>query len=304
VLALVAGGDLGEDRTELSIFGVTREGHVLVLSHETVWGCPEDDHTFRELRDLLRRKFKHPGGGILPITLCILDAGYAQDRVLAFCATQRSHPIVLPGKGASGMTRPAWQMTRTKRNKRLLILGVDALKSETYNRLARGRTIRFSNTLRPIYFEQLLSERKVVHCSRGRPEERFERKPGMRAETLDCMVYGFAAKYAYTFNFDQRQADLNPHGASAPVSEQDLTDTEGVRRVEAAVANDPKLLKNDDAVKLLLEMQAAGAVFSFVFPLPANANAATALSGMQLRDLNGYPIRRDGSLISARPKAA
>ncbi len=302
VLALVAGGDFGGDRVELSTFGVTREGHILVLNHETVWGSPEDDHTFRELRDLLRRKFKHPGGGVLPITLCLLDAGYAQDRVIDFCASQRQHPIVLPGKGASGMTRAAWQMTRTKRNKRLPIIGVDALKSEIYNRLARGRTIRFSNTLPLIYFEQLLSERKVVHYSRGRPEERFERKPGMRAETLDCMVYGLAAKYAYTFDFNQREADLNPHGVAPPVSEQELTDAESVRRVEIAVANDPRLLKNDEAVKLLLEMQAAGATFSFVFPLPANANPSTALSGMQLRDFNNNPIRLDGSLIEARPK--
>ena len=216
VLALVAGGDLGEDRTELSIFGVTREGHILVLSHETIWGSPEDDHTFRELRELLRRRFKHPGGGVLAISLCILDAGYAQDRVIDFCQTQRRNPVVLPGKGASGMTRPAWQMTRTKNRKRLLILGVDALKSEIYNRLARGRTIRFSNTLPPIYFEQLLSERKVIHYTRGRPEARFERKVGVRAETLDCLTYGFAARAAYTFNFDDREAALNVQTPAPP----------------------------------------------------------------------------------------
>jgi phage terminase large subunit GpA-like protein len=302
VLALVAGADLGEDRTELSIFGVTREGHVLVMSHETVWGSPEDTHTFRELRELLRRRFKHPGGGVLPITLCVIDAGYAQDRVIEFCATQRQHPVTLPGKGASGMTRPAWQMTRTKRNKRLLIVGVDALKSEIYNRLARGRTIRFSNTLTPIYFEQLLSERKVVHYSRGRPEERFERKPGMRAETLDCMVYGFCARAAYTFDFDQREASLYPDGQPVPAAAEVTSDEEGVRKVEDAIAKDPRLLRNEDAIKLLTEMQAAGAVFSFVFPLPLNANPATALAGLQLRDFNNNPIKRDGSLVNVRPK--
>jgi phage terminase large subunit GpA-like protein len=218
VLALVAGADVGDDRTELSIFGITREGYVLVLSHETVWGSPEDDTTFRELRELLRRRFKHPGGGIMAIALCIIDAGYAQDRVIDFCSTQRQHPVVLPGKGASGMTRPAWQMTRTKNRKRLLILGVDALKSEIYNRLARGHTIRFSKSLPPIYFEQLLSERKVIHYTRGRPEARFERKPGMRAETLDCLVYGFAARAAYTFNFDDREAALNVQTPAPPRS--------------------------------------------------------------------------------------
>src|SRR4029077_5178955 len=121
-------------------------------------------------------------------------------------------------QSASGMTRPAWQMTRTKRNKRLLILGVDALKSEIYNRLARGRTIRFSKSLPPIYFEQLLSERKVIHYTRGRPEARFERKVGVRAETLDCLTYGFAARGAYTFNFDDREAALNLQTPTSPPS--------------------------------------------------------------------------------------
>jgi hypothetical protein len=154
----------------------------------------------------------------------------------------------------------------------------------------------------PIYFEQLLSERKVVHYSRGRPEERFERKPGMRAETLDCMVYGFCARAAYTFDFDQREASLYPDGQPVPAAAEVTSDEEGVRKVEDAIAKDPRLLRNEDAIKLLTEMQAAGAVFSFVFPLPLNANPATALAGLQLRDFNNNPIKRDGSLVNVRPK--
>jgi hypothetical protein len=47
--------------------------------------------------------------------------------------------------------------------------------------------------------------------SRGRPVARFERKPGMRAEALDAVTYGLAAKAALSLSaaaFDQRADDL------------------------------------------------------------------------------------------------
>jgi len=75
-------------------------------------------------------------------------------------------------------------------------------------RLARGRTIRFSASLEPVYFEQVASERRVVRYVRGQPFRRFERIPGKRAEALDCLVYGLAARQLVTVNLDRREAEL------------------------------------------------------------------------------------------------
>ena len=55
VLAITCGVDIGEDRTEVSIVGHARDGSILVLSHVTIWGSPEDDDTFAELDDLLKQ---------------------------------------------------------------------------------------------------------------------------------------------------------------------------------------------------------------------------------------------------------
>ena len=93
---------------------------------------------------------------------------------------------IFAAKGVAG-TRPAVEPSRGKvRGGRLMLVGVDVVKSALYDRLARGRALRFSDSLPASYYEQLASERKVVRYVRGQPVRRWERKPGMRAEALDC----------------------------------------------------------------------------------------------------------------------
>jgi phage terminase large subunit GpA-like protein len=78
--------------------------------------------------------------------------------------------------------------------------------------------IRFSNALGPEYFEQLASERRVIKYMRGRPEPRFERIPGRRAETLDCLVMCIAAREGCAIALDAREQALrlNPAADIAP----------------------------------------------------------------------------------------
>ena len=68
--------------------------------------------------------------------------------------------------------------------------------------------LRFSNALEPSYYEQLASERKVVRYTRGQPVRRFERKPGARAEALDCLVYAWAARHVAAVTLETREATL------------------------------------------------------------------------------------------------
>jgi hypothetical protein len=50
-----------------------------------------------------------------------------------------------------------------------------ASKTVIFDRLQRGRSIRFSHTLELSYFEQLAAEKRIVRYKRGRPVRRFER---------------------------------------------------------------------------------------------------------------------------------
>jgi phage terminase large subunit GpA-like protein len=211
VLALTIGADCQDDRIELTALGHARDGGVLVLGHMTVWGSALEEDTWAEVDKILRQRFRHPHGGQLKIDAAVIDAGDGghYDGVMRFCNARLSRRV-LAGKGVAGFARPMLQATKTKKG-RLFIVGVDNIKTQIISRLARGRTIRFSHTLDATYYEQLASERRVVRLARGRPVVRFERKPGMRAEALDCMVLGLAAKAALQLGeaaFAQREDEL------------------------------------------------------------------------------------------------
>ena len=128
--------------------------------------------------------------------------------VLAFAAP-RASKRVMAIKGAAG-TRPSIQVTRSKvKGSRLWIVGVDGIKATVFERLARGKLMRFSDTLAPIFYEQLTSERRVLRYSRGRPVRRFERIPGRaRVEALDATVYAFAARAAVNLALEVRAEEL------------------------------------------------------------------------------------------------
>ena len=79
----------------------------------------------------------------------------------------------------------------------------------------RGRTLRFSDTPEPEYYEQAASERRVVRYVRGAPVHRFERIPGRRAEALDRLVYATAARLAVTANLEARETEMASPAAPA-----------------------------------------------------------------------------------------
>lgn len=209
VLAVTAGVDVQDDRLEITFAGWTRRNEILVLGHDVIWGSPDDDTTWQEFEALSRTTWAHPLGGQIAIAAMVIDSGDGDwtEKVYGYCFPRMSRRI-MAGKGVSG-TRPILQMSKGKvKGGYLFLIGVDGVKTTLLNRMARGESIRFSDDLQPVYFEQLASERRVVRYVRGQPVKRFERKPGARAEALDCLVYAFAARHGVTLNFDQREAAL------------------------------------------------------------------------------------------------
>src|SRR5262249_8234209 len=114
--------------------------------------------------------------------------------------------------------RPGFALAKGKRvGGRLAIVGVDTLKGVIFDRLARGRGIRFGRGLDASYFEQLASERRVIRYKRGQPYRRFERISNRhRAEALDALVYAHAARQAVSIVFDRREQELRDPAPVAP----------------------------------------------------------------------------------------
>ena len=211
VLLITVGCDCQDDRLECTVCGWTREATCLVLGHVVIWGSVADDPTlWIELDELLKSKWRHPHGGRLAVDAAAIDCGDGDhfDKVIAFCAPRASRKI-MAAKGVAG-PRPALvaSHTKMKHGGRLWLCGVDGVKGTIFNRLQRGQSIRFSNSLGAEYYDQLASEKRVTRYARGRPVRRFERLPGKRAEALDALVYGTAARSVVTVQLDQRADDL------------------------------------------------------------------------------------------------
>lgn len=212
VLFVTIGVDVQDDRLELVFVGHTKEGEALILGSSVVWGSPLQNDTWTELDDALRTTWPHPRGGTLRVDAAIIDSGDGgvTDQVYAF-ARPRLGRRVFAGKGVGG-SRPIAERSKAK-GIALILVGVDAVKAQLLNRLARGRTIRFSADLDARFFEELTSERRVVRYVRGSPVRRFERIPGRRAEALDCVVYGLAARQLISGSVERRAEELQSPAA-------------------------------------------------------------------------------------------
>jgi phage terminase large subunit GpA-like protein len=221
VLIVTAGTDIQVDRIETTLTGWTRTGECLVLEHITHWGPPDQDQVWRDLDDLLKTRWPHRFGGTIGIDAAVIDSGFATDAVYRF-AFPRAGRRVMAGKGMPG-ARPIIAAsksrisTKTGLAGRLWIVGIDQIKTTLFAKLARGRSIRFSESLEASFYEQLASERIVTRYSRGQPVRMFERIPGKRAEALDALTYATAARAGLgTVNFDQREAALRQTTVAAP----------------------------------------------------------------------------------------
>jgi phage terminase large subunit GpA-like protein len=221
VLAITAGVDVQrKDRLEVTFVGWSEDGIAYVLGHRVIWGAPTEDETWRELDELLKQRFPHPYGGKLGVDAAAVDSGDGETMadVYGFCFP-RSRRRVFAIKGVPGK-RPWIERSKQKtKGGWLMIIGVDGIKSSLMNRLRRGNTIRFSNSLPASWYEQLASEQIVVRYSRGQPVRMFERIKGRQAEALDCVVYAMAIRDLVHVNWGAREEQMrNPTVEMAAVA--------------------------------------------------------------------------------------
>lgn len=211
VLAITVGVDVQrKDRLEITFVGWAEDGTAFILGHRVIWGLPSDESTWRELDEMLRQTWAHPLGGRLGVDAVAVDSGDGETMqfVYDFCRPRFARKVyAIKGDGGK---RPAWVRSKSN-NGRLWIVGVDGIKSTIFTRVTRSRSIRFSKTLEPAWFEQFASERAVLRRHNGRPVRKWERIKGRAAEALDCVTYAFACREALNINWAARAEQLaNP----------------------------------------------------------------------------------------------
>jgi phage terminase large subunit GpA-like protein len=216
VLLITVGIDVQRDRLHALFLGHGRTD-LYVLGESVIWGEPGSDDTWQECADLLRTSWPHPLGkdSVLRIEACAIDSGdgVTTDAVLGFTKTRFAQRVVAI-KGVSGQ-RPIISASKTKGSK-LFIVGVDSLKGQITNRIARGRSVHFSKNLESRFFEELASERLILSYSRGQPSRLWTRKVGMRAEALDAFCYALAVRGIVSLDLDRREGELTSGRPAAP----------------------------------------------------------------------------------------
>jgi phage terminase large subunit GpA-like protein len=207
VLWLTAGVDCQDDRLEAVICGHS-ESDLFVLDHRVFYGPIDGDQVWEDLDSMLGERYQHPKGGTIKIDAATIDSGDGGHTEIVHGFTRgRFARRVVSIKGVSGFARPFLHRS-TSKSAPLWLCGVDAVKSQLFARLGRDQGVRFSDALEPVYFEQLTSERRVMRYVRGRPEARFERIKGKRAETLDATVYAWASRQLIGQEIEARQAEV------------------------------------------------------------------------------------------------
>ncbi len=221
VLVVTCGVDCQDDRLECTFAGWSRvPGECFVLGHTVIYGPITSDTVWQDMDGLLKQRWAHPLGGTIGVDGAIIDAGDGGhfDIVMRFCAARASRRVYA-GKGVPGFSRAAFALSQglhNRGNQRLVLIGVDGLKSLLFAKLQRGQLIHFSSSLDANWFDQLCSERRVVKYSRGRPAPLFERIPGRRAEALDALIDATSAREGVAIALDAREQALRLNPVSAP----------------------------------------------------------------------------------------
>jgi phage terminase large subunit GpA-like protein len=218
VLAMTAGIDVQQDRAEITSIGWS-ETQSYVLDHTVIYGDPTGSDLWKNVDDFIRTKHKHALGGRIGYDAVGVDSGNWSQEVYNFCSTKNGRGVYAV-KGVPG-PRPIWMASRTtlKTGGRLFLVGTDTSKADLFHRFRLGDStapsyVHWHDAMDLPYFEQVLSEYRDLKFQNGVPKYIWTRKPGRRAEALDCLVYGFAVRQSFKPNWEDRRKRLKVNGGS------------------------------------------------------------------------------------------
>lgn len=220
-LFLTAACDVQADRLEVEVKAWGRGKQSWPIWYEVVPGSPDSTENWARLAEILSSYWPTAAGGLMQVTLLVVDSGYRSDAVYDFVC---QFPQLLHGpagswapslgtvaavKGDNGEGRVVSNVTsvdaaRRRTGIRVVTLGTSYIKDELYAWMKLPKNpdgslpIGFCHmpdypgVYGEYYFQGLTSEIKVVKKS-GKAE--WTRDPAIRNEPLDLAVYNRAAAH-------------------------------------------------------------------------------------------------------------
>ena len=290
-LVLTAGVDVQDDRIEISIYGYGRGEESWLVQHSVIYGDPEQMDIYKQVDDVLLRKYRHVLGGELNVSVAGFDTGgHHTQTIYQYIRSRRGNAktrfIALKGSSVKGRTvisKPNkvdvnFRGQVLKNSAELYMVGTDTAKSTLYNRFKIDKPgpgfVHFHAALSEDFFEQITSEKKKPRLVKGFSVWEWHLPAGKRNEALDCAVYAYAAmqwlymRYSRASIWDQFEKKLGvsarpaPGGAGTP----DNTNQQSPELIDAPEKSKPEdetPLKKQLAARKIVKRRNGGFVSGF-----------------------------------------
>ena len=209
VLLLTAGVDTQDNRLAVQIVGWGRDLKAWVIDYVELPGDPAEDAVWNSLADLLNTKIEHESGAELKVIASAIDTGgHRGEAVKNFVRSKRIQcPIAIHGAvkvnaqplSKGSMQDVNWKGVLDKQGVMLHSVGTIEIKHYLFSRIQKDAgkdeqqiTLHFSDQLSDEYFAGIISE------TYNKEKRRYEKKPGVRNESLDTLVYAYSALHHST----------------------------------------------------------------------------------------------------------
>jgi phage terminase large subunit GpA-like protein len=216
VVLLTAGVDVQDNRLAVSVWGWGEGETGWLVWHQELMGDPTMTEVWGQLDQVLATEWDTESGKTLKVAQMAVDSGghcthevyrYVRDRVgqgvVAIKGSSRRNSAAV-GKGSKVDVN--WRGRVIKRGVTLYQLGTDTIKTTLFGRLRHNQAtggLHFGMAADEDYFKQVTSERQALRYHRGFPIREWVKKAGDRNESLDCLVYGYAAMLLYGRRMNQ-----------------------------------------------------------------------------------------------------
>lgn len=221
-LALTCGVDVQDNRLAISVFawrGPSDCEEGWLLHHQEIFGDPGRPELWKQLDEVILREWPHASGVKLrPDAVAIDSGGHFTSEVYQY-ARERGRQNVMAIKGQSQRNKPAIgrpskvdmnSKGRSLRKGALVYpVGSDTIKTTLFSRLKHNEPgpgyLHFHMSTTSEYFEQMTAEKQIVKHNRGGYAHReWVKKPNARNESLDTLVYSYAALCSMYMRYDRR----------------------------------------------------------------------------------------------------
>ncbi len=220
VCYLTAGIDTQDNFLHVIIRGWGIGEESWLIMRKIIPGNPALIYIWNELDLLLQKPFAHPTGLNLYISsACIDTGGHYTEQAYEF-VKNKEHRRIYGTKGSNIAGKPIAPKKPSFNNKGnipLYIIGTDTAKEVVFTRLKIDNPgpgyYHYNQYADQDYFEQLLSEKKVMKKVGGFYVPVWEEIPNRRHEDLDCEVLNLAALRISKPNLEKIYNDLKEKAA-------------------------------------------------------------------------------------------